>query len=177
MNKNNVIVRNAELKDIKRIFEIYSYYIENTAITFECSVPSYEEFQNRITRIMNKFPFVVLEENGKVKGYAYADTFKEREAYSRACEVSIYVECGSQNCGFGRKLYEKLENDLTKKGMLNIYACVAFSEYETKYLSKNSVEFHEHLGYEKVGMFHNCGHKFNHWYDVVYMEKIIGTYF
>ena len=40
-----VIIREARREDASRLLEIYAYYIENTAITFEYTVPSLKEFQ------------------------------------------------------------------------------------------------------------------------------------
>ena len=59
-------------------------------------------------------------------------------------------------------------------GILNLYACIGYPQVEDEYLTKNSAEFHAHLGFELVGTFHNCGYKFDRWYDMVWMEKIIG---
>ena len=59
-------------------------------------------------------------------------------------------------------------------GILNLYACIGYPQVEDDYLMKNSAEFHAHLGFELVGTFHNCGYKFDRWYDMVWMEKIIG---
>ena len=38
------------------------------------------------------------------------------------------------------------------------------------------MHFHEHLGYELVGTFKQCGYKFNKWYDMIWMEKMIGEH-
>ena len=43
-------------------------------------------------------------------------------------------------------------------------------------LTKDSVLFHEKLGYTMVGTFHQCGYKFHRWYDMVWMEKFIGEH-
>lgn len=76
--------------------------------------------------------------------------------------------------GLGRRLYEELADRLKKMGILNLYACIGYPQVEDEYLTKNSAEFHAHLGFELVGTFHNCGYKFDRWYDMVWMEKIIG---
>ncbi|MDD5993651.1 MAG: GNAT family N-acetyltransferase [Clostridiales bacterium] len=36
--------------------------------------------------------------------------------------------------------------------------------------------FHEKMGFHLVGTFHNIGYKFNTWYDMIWMEKIIGEH-
>ena len=61
-------------------------------------------------------------------------------------------------------------------GILNLYACIGYPVQEDEYLTANSAQFHAHLGFQKVGEFHRCGYKFNHWYDMIWMEKIIGDH-
>ena len=76
----------------------------------------------------------------------------------------------------GRKLYEALEEALTRMGILNLYACIAYPEREDEFLTMNSANFHEHLGFRKVGKFYKCGYKFERWYHMIWMEKIIGNH-
>ena len=78
--------------------------------------------------------------------------------------------------GVGRLLYQALEEELKKMGILNLYACIAYPVVEDEYLDKNSALFHEHMGYRKVGEFHKCGYKFGRWYSMIWMEKIIGEH-
>ena len=65
---------------------------------------------------------------------------------------------------------------LQAMGILNLYACIGYPQAEDEYLTRNSARFHEHLGFALVGTFHNCGYKFGRWYDMVWMEKIIGEH-
>ena len=58
--------------------------------------------------------------------------------------------------------------------MINLDACITDPEIEDEYVTKNSVQYHEHLGYHMVGKFYKSGYKFGRWYDMVWMEKIIG---
>ena len=74
------------------------------------------------------------------------------------------------------QLYEELENILKQQGILNVNACIAYPQAEDEYLTKDSVLFHEKLGYTMVGTFHQCGYKFHRWYDMVWMEKFIGEH-
>lgn len=141
--------------------------------------------------------------NQKYKGYAYAAPFHERAAYSRCCELSIYLAPGSRKCGYGRKLYGELEKQLREgkarpseiaarwalpasrlrcadmgheNEILNLYACIAYTQREDEYLNNNSAGFHEHMGFRQVGYFHQCGYKFGRWYDMIWMEKMIGEH-
>ena len=172
----DIIIRDAKVTDAKAIQTIYTPYVETTAITFEYNVPSEEEFCRRIETVQQKYPWIVAMVNGKVVGYAYASAFKPRDAYQWAIETSIYVDNNNKRSGIGRQLHEALEQRLKMQGILNMNACISFIEPEDEYLSQDSVRFHERLGYQKVAHFHQCGKKFNRWYDMIWMEKMIGEH-
>lgn len=78
---SEISIRNASLDDAPRILEIYSYYVERTVITFEYTVPSLAEFEGRMRRTMEKYPYLVIEKDGRIEGYAYAGPFVGRAAY------------------------------------------------------------------------------------------------
>ena len=173
---DTTLIRSARVEDAERLLEIYAYYVRNTAITFEYDVPSLAEFQTRIRDTLKRYPYLVIEENGKIMGYAYAGVFKGRAAYDWSCEMTIYLDRAARGRGLGRKLYAALEAVLKEMGMLNLYACIAYPEIEDAYLTRNSPEFHARLGYATVGRFHRCGYKFGRWYDMIWMDKIIGEH-
>ena len=166
-------IRSATVDDASRLLDIYAYYVESTAISFEYEVPSLEEFTARIANTLNRYPYIVAEEDGKIWGFAYAGVFKNRAAYSRSCEVSIYVERNARGKGCGRALYEELERRLAKIGIFNLYACIACPIEEDEYLSWDSERFHAHLGFKTVGEFHKCAYKFGRFYNMIWMEKIV----
>lgn len=169
-------VRKATLNDAERILEIYGYYVKNTAVSFEYDVPSISEFKKRMSGIMQKYPYLVAVRNGRVEGFAYASTFNERSAYDRSCELTIYLDSRNRGLGMGRYLYGALEDELKKRGFLNLYALIAYTETDDEYLTAASAAFHLHIGFKKVGELHRCGHKFGRWYDVIWAEKIIGEH-
>lgn len=173
---SEIIIRIATLEDAKDLLEIYAPYVKNTAITFEYEVPSEEEFKKRIEYILEKYPYLVAENKGEIVGYAYASSFHSRAAYQWGAETSIYVKENQRNLGVGKSLYQELERILKLQNILNLNACIAYPETEDEHLTKNSVQFHQHLGYELVGEFHKCGYKFNRWYNMVWMEKHIGDH-
>ncbi len=172
----NMKIRSAKPNDAKELLGIYSYYVENTAITFEYDVPSVEEFAGRIEKTLKRYPYLVLEDEGRIVGYAYAGVFKDRAAYDRSCEMTIYLDHNALKKGYGRTLYEALEKELIAGGMQNLYACIGDPIVEDEYLTKNSEHFHAHLGYTKVGEFHKCGYKFGRWYNMIWMEKLVGDH-
>ena len=171
-----VMIRTATTNDAEAILAIYAPYVETTAITFEYEIPGIEEFRERIRNVLKKYPYLVAEADGEIVGYAYAGPFKGRAAYDWAVETTIYVDRTRKRMGIGRKLYDKLEEALRKQGILNMEACIGYPETEDEYLTKDSVRFHEKLGYRMVGEFYKCGYKFSRWYNMVWMEKMIGEH-
>ena len=172
-----MIIRSATTADAPRLLEIYSWYVENTAITYEYVAPALKEFESRISDTLKRFPYLVLEENSMIHGYAYAGPFHSRAAYSHCCEMSIYLDHNARRQGYGRKLYEALEAKLKDMGFLNFYACIGDPITEDEYLTRDSEQFHRHMGYTKIGTFHRCGRKFGRWYNMIFMEKMIGDVF
>lgn len=169
-------IRNAVPEDAEALLAIYAPYVEQTAITFEYDVPSVEEFRRRIEQTLLRYPYLVAVDGGRIVGYAYANAFKERAAYQWAVETSIYVDVQLKRRGIGFRLHEALERRLKAQGILNMNACISYIEPADEYLTLDSVRFHERLGYQLVAHFHLCGLKFGRWYDMVWMEKLIGEH-
>ena len=169
-------IRDARPEDAARLLEIYGYYVENTAVTYEYSTPTVPEFQARIKKTLSRYPYLVVERDGVILGYAYAGPLVTRAAADWACEVSIYLDRNAHGLGLGRILYAALEQALVRMGIVNLYAVIAWPEKPDEYLNTNSADFHAHLGYREAGHLHRCGYKFGRWYDLIWMEKIIGEH-
>lgn len=176
MQYNDVAIRAARVSDAQSLLEIYAPYVRNTAITFEYEVPEPTDFRKRIENTLKKYPYIVAEADGEILGYAYTGAFKERAAYDWSAEVSIYVKKDKRGLGIGGKLYAALEEISRAQHILNLNACIAYADTEDEYLTNDSVTFHSHMGYKMVGKFHQCGYKFGKWYDMVWMEKMIGEH-
>ena len=155
--ETNITVRNAKLSDAPRILEIYTYYVENTVITFEYDVPSLEEFENRMIDIMKKYPYLVIERDGRIEGYAYAHPFVGRAAYDWASELTIYLDHNAKKCGLGRKLYEALAERLKAMGVLNLYACIGYPKVEDEYLNRTVLSSMSILGSGFAGLLRTAG--------------------
>ena len=172
-----ITFRIAKVEDASRILEIYAYYVENTAVSYEYDVPSLEEFMERIRNILVKYPYIVAEEDGRIVGYIYASRFAQRAAYGWAAGTSIYIDREYHRRGIGKLLYEKLEAILKLQNITNLYAGAADPmEEEDPYLTRNSEHFHEAIGYKPVARYHGCGSKFGRWYNLLWMEKIINEH-
>ena len=172
-----VTVRPATAEDAAWMLEIYGWYVANTAITFEYDLPTLNEFTRRVQDTTRRYPWLALEADGRVLGYAYAGPLYRRAAYDWSCEMSVYLDRDARGRGLGRALYGALEAELQSRGMRNLYACVAVPSGDgDEYLTDASARFHGKLGFAVAGRFHKCGYKFGRWYDVAWMEKCIGPH-
>ncbi len=173
---NEAIIRPAVPEDAEALVEIYRPYVLETAITFEYEVPSVEEFAGRIRETKKKYPYIVMEDDGEIIGYAYGGSFVGREAYEYSAEASIYMRKDQRGRGLGRKLSEELERELKDMGIINMNVCIGYPDADDEYLTDNSEEFHKHMGFSLVGEFHKCGRKFGRWYNMIWMEKMLGPH-
>ena len=172
-----IMIRVARDEDAADLARIYAYYVNETAITFEYQPRMYQKWKKEERTILEQYPYLVAEKDGKVVGYAYAHEFYGRDAYAWSVEATIYVDKDARRSGIGRPLYEALEQSLKDMGILNINTCIAVTnDSDDPYVTNGSFFFHQHLGYEKVAQFHHSGYKFGRWYDVIWMEKMIGDH-
>lgn len=172
----SIVISKVEVEDAEELLNIYAPYVKETAITFEYEVPSVEDFRNRIATISAKFPYIKATIDGTIVGYAYANTFKSRAAYDWSVETTVYVRQDRRRQNIGQKLYEALTKSLKDMGILNMNACIASPSSPSEHLTDDSIRFHEALGFTTVGTFHNSGYKFGEWFDMIWMERIIGTH-
>ena len=160
-------IRTVQLSDAEAILKVYAPFITDTCISFEYVVPSVEEFAQRIADISAEYPYVVLEEDGEIVGYAYAHRYLERVAYSWDVEVTIYLAPKVQGKGLGVILYDALEKLMTLQNIKNLYSCITGDNI-------HSIEMHRSMSYELIGTFPKAGFKHDRWLDVVWMAKAIG---
>lgn len=160
-------IRIAQKSDAQDILNIYAHYVEQTNITFEYVVPSLLEMETRIQKTLQDYPYLVAMLDHQIVGYAYASRYATRKAYDWDCELSIYVSSSHHLCGIGQQLYQAMFLILEKMNVQNVYACITHP-------NEKSESFHQKLGFQSVGIFHQCGYKFEKWHDVIWMEKRIG---
>ncbi len=161
MNKQ---IRLAVPEDAGALLGIYAPYVTDTAVTFEYAVPSEEDFRVRIQAVLEQFPWLVCEADGKIAGYAYASPFQKRAAYQWDAELSVYVSPPFHRQGVAKALYEKLLPILKMQGYYNLYALITLP-------NPASIGFHQSYGFETAGVYHGTGFKFNKWHDMAVLEK------
>ena len=157
-------IRLANPSDARSLLDIYAPYVENTAITFEYEVPTIEDFATRIERTLEKYPYLVAEEDDAILGYAYASTYYARAAYDWAVELSVCVSQNARGKGVGSKLYDALEEMLEQMGYIHFLACIALP-------NEASLTLHLKRGYQQVAHFPRIGYKFERWHDIVWLQK------
>ena len=161
------MIRDADAGDAPGCLAVYAPYVQDTTVTFEVDVPTVEEMARRIAAAQRAHAWVVLEEDGRVRGYAYAGPFKERPAYRWACEVSVYLEPGRRRRGEGRALYETLFTRLRARGYLRAGAGMTLP-------NEASEGLHRALGFTPVGTYRRIGWKHGAWRDVAWVQLDLG---
>jgi L-amino acid N-acyltransferase YncA len=162
-----VRVRDATEDDGAACAAIYAPYVTGTAITFEYEPPTAAEMAGRIAAAQQSHAWLVLEDDGRVVGYAYGGRHKERAAYRWSCEVSVYLEPGRRRSGGGRALYEALLDRLTERGFRTAVAGMTLP-------NDASVGLHAALGFEPVGTYRRIGWKLGAWHDVSWVQRELG---
>ncbi len=153
-------------EDAPDITAIYNRYITRTTITFETEPLSEASMQGRIEAISSEFPYFVYEYDGAVVGYCYAHLWKERAAYSKTLETTVYLAPEACGKGFGSELVHRLVEACRERGFHTLIACITAE-------NSHSVAFHEALGFRKVSHFRQVGRKFGRWLDVVDLELLL----
>lgn len=170
-------IRLARPADYAAMYAIYRPYVLETAVSFETAEPGLDEFCRRIEKLTERYPCLLAEQEGRIVGYAYANTFNARAAYDWSAESTIYLDRDCRRRGIGRKLYAVLEKMLAAQGVCSLNACIGVPRAEKDpYLTRDSVNFHERMGFRMVGQFDCCGNKFGRWYDMAWMEKHIAAH-
>lgn len=160
-------IRLARESDAEELLEIYRPYVETTSITFETEVPTVEEFAGRIRDTLTKFPYLVIEEDGAILGYAYAHPFHQRAAYGWTVESSVYVRQDVRHGHVGSLLYQALMERLERQGVRNVCAVVTVP-------NEPSMAFHARMGFTSAGILPNFGYKMGEWHGVEYLYRQLG---
>lgn len=167
MSLADLHVRDASQADAEACAAIYAPYVSDTVITFETDPPLPAQMAERIAAAVRTHAWVVLEDGGRVVGYAYGGAVKARPAYRWACEVSVYLERGRVRTGGGRALYEALFARLAGRGYRTAVAGMALP-------NDASVGLHRALGFEPVGTYRRIGWKHDAWHDVAWVQRMLG---
>lgn len=162
-------IRSVQIGDIETITEIYREQVLHGTASFELTPVGFDEMKARVGALTSKgFPYLVLEIEGAVIGYAYAGPYRTRPAYRWAVENSIYVHEGARGKGYGKHLLNALIKECADKGFRQMIAVIGDSA------NKGSIGVHKSCGFEMVGTFKSVGWKHEQWLDTVLMQLKLG---
>lgn len=162
-------IRPSHPSDMAAITAIYKHHVLHGTGTFEIDPPSLEDMTARREDVLSKgLPYLVLENEGQVVGFAYCNWFKPRPAYRFSAEDSIYLAADTAGKGWGRMLLAELCQAAEKVGIRKLIAVIGDSG------NAGSIGVHTSVGFKHVGTVSGCGWKFERWLDIVMMEKALG---
>ena len=161
-------IRPASSLDAARICAIYNHYVATTTISFEEAPVPEPEMAGRIADVVDGgLPWLVLEIDGVVAGYAYATKWRARPAYRHAVESSVYLDPALAGRRHGQRIYARLLDELRRRGLHTVIGGIAQP-------NERSVALHERLGFRKVAHFAEVGLKFGRRLDVGYWQLLLG---
>ena len=146
-------------RDAAACAQLYAPFVEGTAISFEDEPPGAGELAKRIASTTERHPWLVLEDDDGLVGFAYGSQHRTRAAYRWAVDVTVCVEPAKHRRGAGRSLYEALLELLRRQGYRIACAGVTLP-------NDASVGLHEALGFEHIGTYRRIGWKAGEWHDV-----------
>ena len=161
-----VHVRDATEADLPTIAAIYAYETRYTYSTFETEERPLQAWRHKIH---GHHPFLVASEDGDdgtVLGYAYASEFRDRPAYHRTVETSVYLDRDARGRGLGTQLYDALLARLKGAGFHTALALIALP-------NDASVRLHERAGFELVGTMREVGDKQERMIDVGVYQRML----
>ncbi len=143
---------------------IYAFHVAHGTASFDATGPDTVQWAEKIAAVTARgWPFLVAEQGGAVVGYCYATQFRDRAAYARTCENSIYVADGVRGQGIGAALLLALISAAQTSGFEQMIAVIGGGE-------PASVALHSRCGFVQVGRLRNVGFKFGRMLDTVYMQ-------
>jgi phosphinothricin acetyltransferase len=167
--KDRASIRPSTDADIAAMTAIYAHHVLHGTGTFEIDPPSVADMTTRRADVLAKgLPYLVVEKNNQILGFAYCNWFKPRPAYRFSAEDSIYVHPDSRGQGLGKSLLAELCAQAERVGVRKFIAVIGDSA------NAGSIGVHKSLGFEHVGVIKSCGWKFDQWLDIVLMEKTLG---
>lgn len=163
-------IRAATPEDSSAIAAIYDAAVLAGTASFEIDPPGPEEMARRRQAVIDAgYPFLVMEEEGRVVGYAYATAFRPRVAYANTVENSVYVDETQHGRGIGKALLEALITACESRDFRQMVAVIGDSG------NAGSIALHRACGFAPIGILPATGFKLGRWIDTVLMQRALGA--
>ena len=165
----SLLIRPSTAADLPAVTDIYGWHVRHGTGTFEVDPPTLDDMARRRDDVVAKgLPYLVLEDDGEVCGYAYANQFRPRPAYRFCLEDSVYLAADKAGRGYGRLLLTELLARSEAAGARQMLAVIGDSQ------NGGSIGVHRALGFVHTGTIQAAGWKFDRWLDVVVMQRHLG---
>ncbi len=164
---NEIELRDATDDDLVQLVEIYNYYIKNSVVTFDLETMSLDDWREKFLWLQSlNLPFIVAtSQSGQVLGFAYVAPWRQKAAYRRTVEDSIYLRPAAIGKRVGTKLLSELIDKSKAAGVKEIVAVISDKGAES------SIALHEAFGFKHQGHLAKVGFKFGRWLGTVLMQK------
>ncbi|TNM48175.1 N-acetyltransferase family protein [Nocardioides albidus] len=163
-----LVVRSAADADLDAVAAIYAREVREGHATFDTEPPPRARWEDKLASRHPGDHFLVADAGGTVLGFAYSGPYRERGAYDRTREVTVYLDPAATGRGVGRLLYADLLARMEAGGMRTALACIALPNDASEGL-------HRACGFERQGVLREVGRKFDRWIDVVWWQRMLGS--
>jgi L-amino acid N-acyltransferase YncA len=162
-----VTIRRVNVEDLLEISEIYNYYVRNSVVTFDLEPLTLADWQSKFDYLKQlELPFITaISPGGQLLGFAYVAPWRQKAAYRRTVEDSIYLRPAATGKRAGTKLLETLIAESKAAGVKEIVAVISDKGAEA------SIALHERFGFKHQGHLGKVGFKFGRWLGTVLMQK------
>ncbi|MDR1930587.1 MAG: GNAT family N-acetyltransferase [Treponema sp.] len=160
------MIRTAEPADAAALCSIYNYYVRERAVTFEETPVTVEEMEGRVAGIGAAYPFFTSWEGGELRGFAYANKWRDRSAYRFSAEATVYLKRGLEGRGLGTELFGHLIGALKETELHALISAVTVP-------NERSAALHRKFGFKRIAVFNEVGFKLGKWLDVEYWELLL----
>lgn len=160
-------VREANLKDIPDITNIYNQGIEDRIATLETRLRDNMEMENWLTSRDSRYKVIVIEDYfGLVVGWASINVFNTRCCYNGVGDISIYIHRNMRGKGVGKLLLNSLF-DIAKQQKFHKLVLSTFDFNDV------GIRLYKRAGFREVGTYENQGILDGKFVNITIMEKLL----
>jgi len=163
----DITLRSATAEDMKQIAEIYNYYVTNSVVTFDIEATTEATWTEKLEYLEGlELPFIVAQSaSGTIFGFAYVAPWRQKAAYRRTVEDTIYLRPAAIGKRIGTRLLTELIERSRTAGVKEIVAVISDKGADP------SIALHEAFGFKRQGHLAKVGFKFNRWLGTVLLQK------